>query len=467
VITLNQTAGTDSQLIWVVKILGDTTTYRFTTEVGGITLSDNYYDPGVIWGGRNGISPIRESVGVGSGGGIGQVSSFTFQIARYSTNSDVSDFFNDFYPATDGERLVSREVNVGFCWIGATTEDEITWLKRYYIEDYGFTPTQIELYCVEKRELEMIQLPYYKVQKDIDDKVSYFPKAPNSSFGAPIPVLYGSFTATKFEIGDTRLAPTVVVDDAKTTVVISSHTCYDTIYGNYSADGTDRYSLFRSIGGGKYYMNIYSSDTAGTNAFIHTITLQNTATFVKGYARIPLTQLGSQSDIDDVQNAVDNNEKTYVTLEGGQKLALRIGENISSSEMGQLSHKNIDHIRLVFCVASNGLGARNFTCYFYNQNGMQAGGNGTPELTGNGHAGSINSTTLTEVAVGGFATETTATKEYPSLPHRIDELITYDYIIRNDEASDYIRVAYGYLELNEILASGTVTVNYSFSIRRK
>lgn len=70
---------------------------------------------------------------------------------------------------------------------------------------------------------------------------------------------------------------------------------------------------------------------------------------------------------------------------------------------------------------------------------------------------------MTEVALDGFADETTATSLYPSLPHSIDDLSSYEYIIRNDDvdAGDELRVAYGYLELSNILVSGTIPAKYT------
>ena len=88
---------------------------------------------------------------------------------------------------------------------------------------------------------------------------------------------------------------------------------------------------------------------------------------------------------------------------------------------------------------------------------------GGAEQTSDGHASSITGATLTEVALGGFADQTTATTLYPSLPHSIDDLSSYEYIIRNDDAdvADSLRVAYGYLELSNILVSGTISAKYT------
>ncbi|MBK7380721.1 MAG: hypothetical protein IPJ03_17325 [Ignavibacteriales bacterium] len=365
--------------------------------------------------------------------------------------------------------LSSRLVEVGFVWNTATTEAEITWHNTFYVDGYSYAFNQIILELIEFSEIESVTLPFYKVQKEYDDGISYTLSSSEEVYGSPIPIVYGVFTTTNFETSDVSLAPTVLMNKNLTTVKIASHKCLGTVYGDYTHDATDRYYLFKGISEGNYYVVIYTAGTTGTNNEQgHSITLLGTPVVgyvITGYARIPLTQISGQSDVDDVTNATDKSATTYTDLDanggGTNKIALRIAYPISSGDVGTLSTASVNDVRQVWAVASNDANVRAFTTYFYNVNGIQAGsGGGTPEQTGDGHSSTVTGTTITEKQLGGFARQTTATTDNPNLPHRIDDLSTYDYVLRNDETSvgNIIRVAYGYLELSEILISGTLNI---------
>lgn len=458
--TLNMTAGNDNDVIWVFRINLDSSIIHLATTA--ITLDANDYLGTVIK--KNTPQGSVKSVNILQGGGVSSRESLTIAFDKFSSVNQ-----ENFYPYTSMPYLSSRLVEVGFIWGNATTEAEITWYNTFYVDGYSFAFNQITLELIEFSEIESVILPFYKVQKDYDDGISYTLNSAEDVYGTPIPIVYGAFMTTDFETSTVSLAPTVLMDKNLTQVKVASHKCLATVYGNYTHDVTDRYYLFKGISEGNYYVAVYTAGSTGTNNEQgHSVTLIGipvVGNVITGYARIPFTQVSAQSDVDDVASATDNSSTSYTELDanvaGTNKIALRIAHPINSGDVGTLSTASVDDVRQVWAVSSNNAGSRAFTCYFYNVNGIQAGSGGaTPEQTGNGHSSSITGTSITEKQLGGFARETTATTDNPNLPHRIDDLSSYDYVLRNDETTvgNIIRVAYGYLELSEILVSGTLGV---------
>ena len=458
--TLNMTAGNDNDVIWVFRINLDSSIIYLATTA--ITLDANDYLGTVIK--KNTPQGSVKSVNIMQGGGVSSRESLTIAFDKFSSINQAG-----FYPYTSMPYLSSRLVEVGFVWDTATTEAEITWFNTFYVDSYQYAFNEITLSLIEFSEIESVALPFYKVQKDYDDGISYTLNSSEDVYGSPIPIVYGSFITTDFETSTVHLAPTVLMDKNLTQVKISSHKCLGTVYGDYNHDGTDRYYLFKGISEGNYYIVIYTAGSTGVNNEQgHSITLMGTPVVgyvITGYARIPFTQVSSQSDVDDVSNAADNSSTSYTNLDatvaGTNKIALRIAYPINSGDVGTLSTASVNDVRQVWAVSSNDAGTRAFTCYFYNVNGIQAGSGGaTPEQTGSGHSSTVTGNVITEKQLGGFARETTATTDNPDLPHRIDDLSTYDYVLRNDETSvgNIIRVAYGYLELSGILISGTLNI---------
>ena len=146
-ITLNDTPTIDSDVKWVVKILGDNNTYYMTDSDNGLVLTNTYVGDALRrTSDFETLSQITDGMSdMSMGGGLGQVSSFAFEIIRWSTDPKLDGFMNEFYPATGGQYLIGREVNVGVIWNG-TTDSNITWFKRFYIEDYSYEPNKIKIY---------------------------------------------------------------------------------------------------------------------------------------------------------------------------------------------------------------------------------------------------------------------------------------------------------------------------------
>lgn len=227
-LTLNDTPLNDNQARFVVKIESDTAIY-LSNYLDGITLSSVLYDGVPLV--KNSLQDNGKSIDISNGGGIGNIQAFQLQIARYQTNTELNEFFNDLFPATGKQYLIARPISIGFCWEGATTAGEITWFFYGYIDEYSYNADTITLLCLEYSELENVELPYYKVQKDFDNGISYFPEAPEENIGKSIPIVYGDLSQSESLLPYVdKFLPVVRVGENK--FVISSHKNYNSYVGS-------------------------------------------------------------------------------------------------------------------------------------------------------------------------------------------------------------------------------------------
>ena len=394
---------------------------------------------------------ISEGIEIQGGGGLGRISAIETGFARYATAAEYNGFFNEFYPATSGKRLVGREVHLGWVWAGATLESEITWFKKFYVENYSYDSSKIGLYCIETRELEMIELPPYEVQKDYNDGVSYFPNADESSFGEPIPIVYGSLFVGMSVVNQTwELAPGLLVDKEKVKFIFACHKVFDDSYGVVSG----QYIVYRYVSSLKTYMQIYkASGTSSVNSYVNnTVSMQGTLGELLGNLIIQLVDVSQESTIADFGDAIDKSLATYSTIPSGgaEALALRPVGSASSGEIGTLS-TNAAWISVAFLVSSNNAGNRDIKISYINNNlATPAGATGT---------------TVT-IATGATATEkqhtfgnSTDAKKVADLPWTVEEVCSLDYYVQNLETTEGydVRVYAAYLYLSAIKLNGFIS----------
>ena len=235
-LSLNMTAGNENDVIWVFRINLDASIIYLATTA--ITLDANDYLETVIK--KNTPQSTSKSVNILQGGGVSTRENLTIAFDKFSSINQ-----EGFYPYTSMPYLSSRLVEVGFVWNTATTEAEITWYNTFYVDGYSYAFNQITLELIEFSEIESTTLPFYKVQKDYDDGISYTLTA--ESYGDPIPLLYGDFTETSFEISTVRLATTVLMKKDTSAFKVCSHPWYQVCYGNKKHDDTDRTYAFVPI----------------------------------------------------------------------------------------------------------------------------------------------------------------------------------------------------------------------------
>jgi hypothetical protein len=170
-----------------------------------------------------------------------------------------------------------------------------------------------------------------------------------------------------------------------------------------------------------------------------------------GRIQIGLQEVSRYSDVDDVDNALDGSELTYIEIPGGgtSKLALRISKSANTGDIGSLipgAGAGSSAVSISFRVSSNDAGSRSWTVNYRNYGlSSPANGDGTTQtLTG----------TTPETARAIFGDSTTAKKD-SILPWTFEEILSLDYFIQNNDAdiADVIRIYYAYVTITAIIIS--------------
>jgi len=293
-----------------------------------ISLSPLTFDGKVIsW---NVLGDVTQYVDVETSGGIGSVTGYSFSIARHTLNTRTSSFFNEFFPAYDGGVIIARDVQLGIVWnTGSPDATDITWLYRGRVIDYAMQPRQLDLVILQTTEFDARELPYYSIQKDSDNGVSYFTNAPDENYGYSLPIVYGDFSTYRDDqsLFKPKLFPLIAVDKTLLRYIAASHflDLNDLSSGGSSimwkyVDGLDTYMRMTCVNG--------SSINSLIRAYVtHYDTLISSDNVVIGVINIHPELPGSRNDKTDFFDAVDDDNTTTVvsTYDGGyDELAVKI-----------------------------------------------------------------------------------------------------------------------------------------------
>jgi hypothetical protein len=181
---------------------------------------------------------------------------------------------------------------------------------------------------VEYDELASKQLPYYTVQKDVDNGISCFANAPDDAYGQAIPILYGTSGSFDLTINKYTLWPTVRISNFNVEYIATSHIC-------------------TVVGSSGLYKYIESADTVmvlsgAASSYINSrrgykYSLNNRAQTVLGEIFIqPKINVGdSYADIG--EEAFDDNLDTYDTIAIDDTVAFQLGSKVTNSDLGDLS----------------------------------------------------------------------------------------------------------------------------------
>jgi len=395
----------------------DNTVYISTRDIS----LDNEYS-GQIMHNENYLTDIPFESTIEGSGGAGTVTSFSIAISRYISNANFDGFFNEFYPATDGGIIVGRIIDVGICWVGATADTDITWLFRGRIIDYGYQQRQLNLVVFQESEITDKEVPYYVIQKDNDNGVSYYPYAPDENYGSVLPIVYGSFNIDTFDYDLKRVAPSICVDKRYFTFVQSSHKLYtqnSPIYTN---------ALYKYIAGLDTYLVLIPDNPSASNFnFISKTSLLSSSRvaneLIKGKLFIVPKSIGYTSDYNTIQSILDRDNSTYVTVADTNELSVRTEGEASTGDVGVLGQSSSDCQIFVSWQSNNG-GNRQITLKYWNQ------GIATPA-----YGGSTSSTTTQTggtwvSATHNFGTSTTS-KNDSNLPWTIEEICNLDFVAAN------------------------------------
>ena len=426
------------------------TTYLATQD---LTL-DNTYD-GQVLNFNDRLSNIDEFIDIQSSGSIGGVSSYTFTVARHTSNTKFDGFFNEFSPAFDGGNLSSRDCELGIVWNTASTDTEITWLMRGRIVDYRFEPRKMIITILQSTEIDARPLPFYSVQKDFDNEVSFFPNAPDENYGLTIPIVYGERSNWQPLIAKFNFSPCVLVDAGKMKFIIASHKVNaisdGTVISGVTLTGSN---VFKYVDGLDTYMATYKNSGNGTSN--SNTDIRNTISMfdsivagenLLGLMQRELTQTSSYSDVD-VQNMINKDNTDFTIIDTTEIAAAKLSGSVSTSDIGYLSLADAD-VAIKFVISSNEAspaGDRDFTIGLNNLTLASP-----PNL--NSSSGTYTSGLGSELVTHNFGTDIGAAyKKEVSVPWTIEEVTNLDFFIQNDDvdAGDVIRVIHGYLDLFNI-----------------
>lgn len=310
-ITFNQTQLTDNKLIWLIIIYFDDVTLKLAYK-RSVALSGNLYDADVI---SMGSLSIGEKSINPRFGGLGNLGTLNFSIARNSSNTNVNNFIQDFYPATAGRYAVARVVKLGVVYEGATNENQITYIDTdYYINSFSNDKNNINFQCYEISDIEAINLPYYKVQNEFNNYISYTTKA-KESLTMPLPLCYGDFSTNQaldwhWAQRLIKLAPAVMFDESRLLYSYASHNCETALY----IPVIDKNSIIFNRSGG--WLVVYPAATPGANPELKSYVALTENKVAEEYisASFYLTSgyvIGSKSGITDISTVNANSDEQY------------------------------------------------------------------------------------------------------------------------------------------------------------
>ena len=341
-LTMNMTVGKDTAAIWIVRINLDADGYLYFADVNDkVTLSAIDFDGKVIF--KDSLSEIEKYVDVSFGGSIGQVGNFGFSVARHTSYTGVSNFFNDLYPATSKPLLTSKTVDVGIVWSGATLTTEITWLHQFYVEDYSFQTNRLDMFCIEYDELQGKDLPPFVLQEDFNDGISYYTNASDDFYGQAIPIIYGDFTTRNLEYEQFNFVPTVAISKG-TSYKIACHICHTVEASSYLYEYLEPVETVMQLS--------VASPTAVNTRAGHNITLAARAENVKG--RLMLMPRGYISGGSDYANAIDTDAVTYATLDANDTMKWQVNAKLSDAQFGIFSFSQFDSSLMILWDSSGG-----------------------------------------------------------------------------------------------------------------
>lgn len=421
-LTLNMTSGNNNQTIWVLKINTPTPIYLSTRD---ITLDAINYD-GQVLNFDNYLTDITQTSTIPSGGGTGAVSSFGFSISRYVGNTSLDGFFNEFYPATSGVYLSGVLVQFGIVWEGATTEAEITWLMVGRIVDYQYEQRKLNITVFQESEITNKEVPYYSVQKDFNNDMSYYLNAPTENLGLTIPIVYGSFNVDTFDYDLKKLCPSILIDKRYFTFIQASHK----LKTQNSPTYTD--ALYKYISGLDTYLVLIpdngSSFNYDTKSYVNLLSTSRVAgDTIKGKLFIVPKAVGTTSDYVEIENILDRDNSTEITVTDTEEVAIRSDGEASTSDVGVLGLTSTD-VQLRVTWQSDDGGNRQITLKYYNEGLTTPAYGSTATDTTTVTGGTYKTTSFS------FGISTTS-KSNSNLPWTVEELCNLSYVALNSSGT--------------------------------
>lgn len=401
----------DNKVIYVFKLQLDSGDIYLSTK--DITLN-NFCDGKVLE-----FTQYNETFQDGEidyNGGISILGTVNLIIASGVSNTNFSEWFNEFYPNTS-VYLINRYVSIGIVWEGATLNSQITWLHELKIIKYNFADNFIELGLDTNNEFTNVNIPYFKIQDVYDDGISYKTKFYTDENNQIIPAIYGNFYSPFNNLAYPWLIPlfakTILFDKVLLEFVYAYHPCYSDQSNNY---------LFKYIAGAKNFLIMKADTTIKKNSYKGASIQLNPIT--RSFGEVIVGDLyinniinSESSNVSDVSNLLNTDDDDYILIPVGQQLAVKIDGSISTSETGMLSPLLSTTFKLLFVAQSDTNVIGDLETYYHTDRGND---------TATSHSPSLIKSTFTD----NFGTSNT-NKPNASLPWTVEEICNIEYILQN------------------------------------
>lgn len=422
-ISFNMTAGNDNAIIWVIELELSTGNLYFCSGFNTESVSLDTGSEMRVYANklqRNSLSLYPQSIPAESAGGIGSRNGFQFVIAAYGGYDQ-----NDFYPATGSPDVLMSNCRLGWIWSGATDTSDITWLYDGQVENFEAKPDGLYFDVTESNFIEITSLPPYTIQKDYDDKVSYFPQAPKDSLGKPIPIVYGEFDKYTLEYGKHRLTPAIIVNPSQMQYLAACHK-FDYTY----EDINGKAGAFIYATGLDTYLELIPSVATSNNTFNgHNVVIlpptRSSSQYVKGKLICWLKAPAEKTDITDLDALINEEGGTDFTLPDTKQIQfLFTGETME--QLGALSPASADcALQVTYQSSSNG-SQRTLEIKYYNP--IKSGG-----------AGYTTNVVTDSTSLGGGSYKTknyefgndTSAKSNTTLPWDLKEILQLGFTVKN------------------------------------
>lgn len=365
-------------------------------------------------------------------------------------------FINAWAPSPFSPDLHGSKVTVGFGWLnGSVLTSSLQIIFKGFVREYETESASISISSFEDSDFELITIPSYKVQKDLDNGISYHPEAPEDMIGSVIPIVYGDFThnttgwlAFMYEV---IVAPAIPIHKRSTSFLVASHECYEVsedqgLFANSEA-------FFKYIPDLRAFLFIRNDDYITGSSTIndnrgHILKMTNRGSRLIGAMVLRLVEQSEESDVIDIDNAIDKDFYNYSLIDAGEKIALRVAGIGSTSEIGFLGIAEED-ITLRMYASTDGGGDRAYSLNY--KNNQIATPAGTTPATGTITHENVFPYEGGELTMLQFGFNTDGQKN-PAIPWSIEEVTGLDFILTNNQstAGEKIYAFGGHLYLSNI-----------------
>lgn len=367
--------------------------------------------------------------------GVSSVGKTILKLNIQSENSLFNRGSNEFYP--NSKHIINREIRIGIVWEDSTSDDDIVWIESGLVYDYTVSGQTIILPIQSVDDFTNKDLLHYKLQSDYDDGISYSENIPEGLEGTFLPTIYGGYgtseTLMKYFNYNKTFSECILMDSEKLKYCIAWHKC-----ASISTPFDEIGFLWKWVDGANNFMNITSGRRAEQNTIKgafkslddDTTTLGNTIT---GNLYLLNFIKGSESNISEIKNLFD--DSNYITVDGGDQVSVKLNGGISSSDLGTLGiQANEIQLQISYSPINFSVGIHTQVIIF-NEVTAKNSVIGYEDIDNEAHIITLN--------LGADVSAMNGEK----LPHTIEELNEYQFIIKNLEVSEAIRLRVDYVRM--------------------